>query len=125
MGLRSIQRNIAKNKYEYLRDKEKLSLAMQKAEIFRNGITAKDLEDEFKRGYGAGWVDGRERLYKCVLASMCLVMDDDGKTDDEVIDFLHKVDERVILSIDEKEDIEEVFDRMGIELRFKNVLDRI
>ena len=125
MGVRSIQRNIAKNKYAYLKDKEKLDIIFQKAEIFRNGITAEDLEKEFKKGYGAGWNDGREKLYKSVLACICLVMNEDGYSDDDIIDFLHMIDNRVLVSIDEKDELDEVFERLGIELRFTNAVDRI
>ena len=125
MGTRSIRRNIAKNQYRYLKSKESMSLVAQKAEIFRNGITEKDLADEFRKGYGAGWEDGRERLYKSVLACICLVMGEDGKDSDEIINFLRIVDNRVMVSIDEKEDIDEVFKNIGIELHFKNAVDRI
>lgn len=123
--LRSIRRNIVKNDYAYLKDKENMSLIAQKAEVFRNGITAKDLKEEFQKGYGAGWEDGRERLYKTVLASICLVMDDRGVGSDEIIEFLHAVDNRVIISIDESEDIDEVFDRIGVELHFNRAMDRV
>ena len=125
MGVRSIRRNIAKNKYEYLKTKESMSMIDQKAEIFRNGITEKDLAEEFRKGYGAGWEDGREILYKSVLACICLVMDEDGYDDDDIINFLHMVDNRVIVSIDEKEDLDEVFEKLGVELHFKNAVDRI
>ena len=125
MGVRSIQRSIVKNKYSYLKSKEQMRLIDQKAEIFRNGVTEKDLAEEFKRGYGAGWSDGRDKLYKTILASICLVMDEDGYDSDDIIAFLRMVDNRVIISIDEKEDLDEVFERIGVELRFKNAVGRI
>ena len=125
MGVRSIQRNIAKNKYEYLKNKEKMTLIEQKFDLFRNGITEKDLRSEFERGYGAGWVDGRERLYKGLIAAISMVYGDIEKDTDKVIEFLRKVDERVTLSIDEKDDIDEVLEKLGIELHFKNALNRI
>lgn len=121
MGLRSIQRNIKKNNYSYLKDKEKMSVVAQKAEIFRNGITEKDLKEEFQKGYGAGWSDGRERLYKEVFAAICLVMEEDFDND-VIIDLLHAVDSRVKLSIDVNEDLDEVLERVGVELHFKNVI---
>jgi len=123
-GVRSIKRNITKNKYAYLKDKEKLSIINQKAEIFRNGITDKDLKEEFQRGYGAGWSDGRERLYKEVFAAICLVMEEDFEND-VIIDLLHAIDQRVQISIDVQEDLDEVFDRIGVKLNFKNTIDRV
>lgn len=124
MGVRSIRRNIAKNKYEYLKSKESMSMIDQKAEIFRNGITEKDLADEFRKGYGAGWSDGREKLYKEVFAAICLVMGEEYERDD-IIAFLHDVDNRTQVSIDANEDLDEVLERYGIQLNFRNALDRI
>ena len=125
MGVaRSLKRNIAKNKYAYLKDMEKMDIIDQKVQIFRNGITADDLAREFKKGYGAGWSDGREQLYKEVFAAICLVMGEE-KDNDEIIDFLHDVDNRTQISIDANEDLDEVLNRYGIELHFKNAMDRI
>jgi len=121
---RKIQRNIAKNNYAYLKDKEKMDIVAQKAEIFRNGITADDLKREFQKGYGAGWSDGREKLYKEVFAAICLVMGEEYDSDD-IIDFLHEVDNRTQVSIDANEDLDEVLERYGIKLNFRNALDRI
>ena len=124
MGVRSIRRNIAKNNYAYLKDKERMNIAAQKAEMFRNGITAQDLKEEFGKGYGAGWSDGRERLYKEVFAAICLVMGEEYERDD-IIAFLHDVDNRTQVSIDANEDLDEVLERYGIQLNFRNALDRI
>ena len=99
MSVRSIKRNIAKNKYAYLKDKEKMDILVQKAELFRNGVTETDLAREFKKGYSAGWSDGRERLYKEVFAAVCLVMGED-KDNEEIAEFLHAVDDRIKISID-------------------------
>ncbi len=125
MGIRRLQRSIAKSNYEYLKKKESLSILEQKANLFRNGITEKDLKEEFTRGYGAGWEDGRSNLYKTLIACICLVMDEKGVDRDEIINFLREVDGRVALSVDEKDESDEVIDRMGIELQFHRAIDRI
>lgn len=96
----------------------------QKADLFRNGITAQDLAKEFKRGYSAGWSDGREQLYKEVFAAICLVMGEDFEND-VIVDFLHAVDNRTQVSIDANEDLDEVLNKYGIALHFKNAIDRV
>ena len=50
---------------------------------------------------------------------------DNGNSRDEALSFLKAVDSRVMVSIDEKEDITEVFDRTGIWLELKNDFDRV
>ena len=124
MGVRSIKRNMAKNKYAYLKDKEKLNIINQKAEIFRNGITEKDIKEEFHRGFGAGWKEGRERLYKEVFSSICLVMAEDHSSE-EIVDFLKAIDRRTQISIDANEDLDEVFERIGVQLDFKDDIDMV
>ena len=124
MSVRSIKRNIAKNKYAYLKDKEKMNLVFQKAEVFRNGITAENLKKEFQRGFSAGWTDGRERLYKEVFAAVCLVMQDTHSME-EIADFLYAVDARTQISIDADEDLDEVLEKVGINLSFKDDTERV
>ena len=124
MGVRSIKRNIAKSKYAYLKDKEWMNIIDQKAEMFRNGITAQDLKEEFNKGFGAGWRDGRERLYKEVFSAICLVMADDYNSED-IVKFLKAVDRRTQISIDANEDLDEVFERIGVQLDFKDDIEMV
>ena len=125
---RAIARNIAKNKYAYLKDKEKMSLVLQKAEIFRNGITEVDLEKEFGKGYQAGWNDCSECVLKTTYAAVCSVLGEfygDDEHADEIIDFIQQVDRKVIVTIADEEAVQDVFDKYGVLLNFKNEFERV
>ena len=60
-----------------------------------------------------------------LYAACVLELLDAGNSREEALSFIKAVDNRVLVSIDEKEDITEVFNRTGIWLELKEDFDRI
>jgi hypothetical protein len=60
-----------------------------------------------------------------VYAACVLEMLDAGNSRAEAITFLKNVDNRVLVSIDEEEDITEVFNRTGVWLELKADVNRV
>ena len=91
----------------------------------KNGITSDYADSEYKRGLKDGFQQGANRTLKVVYAACVLEMLDDGNSKEEALSFLKAVDNRAITSIDEKEDIEEVYKRTGVWLELKEDINRI
>ena len=91
----------------------------------QNGITSEYADSEYKRGVKDGFQQGANRALKVVYAACVLELLDAGNTKDEALSFLKAVDGRALISIDEKEDIDEVFRRTGVRLELKEDFDRV
>lgn len=91
----------------------------------KNGITSEYADSEYKRGVKDGFQQGANRALKVIYAACVLELLDAGNTKDEALSFLKAVDARALISIDEKEDIDEVFKRTGVRLELKEDFDRV
>ena len=93
--------------------------------LVRNGITQKDLDEEYDKGHLAGFKSGTDKALRTIYAGVVLCMLEEGNTKEEAIHFLRELDNRVITSIDAGEDIEEVFEKTGVYLMLKEDVDRV
>ena len=93
--------------------------------LIQNGITQKDLDKWYEDGFKAGLEEGSDAALRTVYAGIVLCLLDAGNSRDEAISFPKSVDERLVVSIDAGEDIEEVYERTGIHLKLKEDFDRI
>lgn len=123
MGLnRQMRRKQEREQVREWRQKGQMGKAVS---MMRNGITQKNLDDEWDSGHRVGFELGANKAIKTIYAAVVLELLDNGNSRDEALSFLKAVDSRVMVSIDEKEDITEVFDRTGIWLELKNDFDRV
>lgn len=89
------------------------------AAMCKNGITPKDLEKEFERGRMDGFKTAAEPMLKTCYAAICLALNDvHGFGAKRCFDVLTAVDDYVANTLVSAEAIEEVLDRMGLELDF-------
>lgn len=93
--------------------------------LTQQGISEKDLNDSYDKGYNNGYKDGADRTMKVIYSGIVCCLLDMGNSKDEAIGFLKAVDNRLITSIDADEDIEEVLKRTGIRLMLKEDFDRV
>jgi len=93
--------------------------------LVRNGITQKDLDDCYNKGHAEGYKQGTDKTLKTVYAGVVLEMLANGNSKEEAISFLRNLDNRLIVSIDAGEDIEEVFEQTGVRLMLKEDFDRV
>lgn len=93
--------------------------------LVRNGITQKDLDECYNKGHAEGYKQGTDKTLKTVYAGVVLEMLANGNSKEEAISFLRNLDNRLIVSIDAGEDIEEVFEQTGVRLMLKEDFDRV
>lgn len=110
---------------EQMREWVRTGKEEQVRRLTQNGITQKDLDECFDKGHEEGYKQGTDRTLRVIYAGIILQMLDDGYSIDDTVQFLRNLDNRVMTSIDEKEDTEEVFLRTGIRLMLKEDFDRV
>lgn len=92
----------------------------------RNGIKEKDLDSAYKNGYEEGYKYASTAFFKLMYAAMAKELHESGNTTDDIINFLHNVDHRVAVMFDADEEIQEIFDLIGVRMNVdKNAIDRI
>lgn len=93
--------------------------------LSKNGITRDDLNESYRKGHEDGYKAGTDKTLRTVYAGVVLLMLDTGADKATAISFLRDLDNRLITSISDGEDIEEVFDRTGVRLMLKEDFDRV
>lgn len=87
--------------------------------IQKNGITLEDLKQAEERAYHDGVQAGIENTMKTCYAAICLALNElHGFGTKRCKDVLNAVDEKVVMALNSDEAIQEVFDRMGLVIRF-------
>ena len=90
--------------------------------IAKNGLTVEDL----KRCKQEGWQQGVESAVIQCYAALCLALHEQfGFGKERLLRTLTAVDEKVVFAIDGAEMCEEVFNRFGIRMDFKQGMDRV
>lgn len=88
----------------------------------QNGITPKDLENEYYKGMNAG----RETAIKTCYAAVCLAAKEAfGFGTQRGYKLLYAMDKHVCETLSSMEAIDKVFDEMHIAIRFHDPLERI
>lgn len=94
-------------------------------QLAKNGITSEYADSEYKRGVKDGFQQGSDRALKVIYAACVLEMLDAGNSRDEALSFLKAVDNRALVSIDEQEDIEEVYEKTGVRIILRDNVNRV
>lgn len=94
--------------------------------IEKNGITVDDLEKEYQKGYSKGFGDGSEPMYRTMMAAVALALHEKhGFGCKRVIEMLKAIDNKVIFSLTSMELVQEVFDKLGLEIKFGDPFEQI
>ena len=101
------------------------SQSEQAIHLIRNGITQKDLDAMYNRGYHDGYIKAGDEVIMAIYASIAKVLMEAGNTKDDLYSFLVDVDSYVVSSLGGADDIREVMEQYGLKLHFKNTLDRV
>ena len=112
----------------YFKNKVRLEEIRQKKvqELQRNGITVKDLEENYDKGFREGFKKAAEPIVRGCYAGVCLALNDlYGFGHKRCADVLNALDNHITMSLTSSELIDEVWERMGLKIEFKEAFDRI
>ena len=94
--------------------------------LVQNGIKPKDLEEEYRRGYAAGYNVSGEQHTKSIFAAACLALHEiHGFGQKRCCEVLLKMDEHLVYHFTSAEAIEDVYKQIGLRLDFKDPIERI
>ena len=124
MGMnRAMRRKQRRDKMqEWVRD----GTAERVRKLSVNGLTDKDLDEAYKNGYEKGYMFASTAFMKKMYAAIAKELISAGNPADDVISFLHNVDHRFAVMFDADEEIDFVFEQIGV--RFvvdRNALNRV
>lgn len=123
MSNRAARRAEKKKKPAYMRN---LTAYEIQKRFVQQGISPKDLEEEYRRGYSAGWREAGNPVVKGVYAAVCLVMHEmHGFGRKRCRDLLCAIDQNLLYQLTTEEAIDEVWNKIGLKLEFDEALDRI
>lgn len=112
----------------YFKNKVRLEEIRQKKaqELQRNGITVKDLEENYDKGFHEGFKKAAEPIVRGCYAGVCLALNElYGFGHKRCADVLNALDNHITMSLTTSELIDEVWERMGLKIEFKEAFDRI
>lgn len=90
-----------------------------------NGITPADYEKVRKEGYEEGYLYASEAFFKQMYAAIAKELIDAGNAKEEIVGFLHQVDRRFAIMFDADDELDEVFDAIGVRINVAKSFDRI
>lgn len=94
--------------------------------LYKNGITADDLEEEFARGYKAGFREAGSPVIKMAYAAACLILKEQcGFGQKRIERFLKALDDKILYTLTTDEIIDEVFEKTGLKINFTEAFDRV
>ena len=79
-----------------------------------NGIRPQDLDEQYKKGYEEGWITASEAFLRKMYAAIAKELIEAGNDRDEVVSFVKGVDHRFAVMFDAEEEIEAVYDQIGV-----------
>ena len=123
MGANRAQRR--KQMREQMHEWVRTGQSEQVRRLTQNGISQKDLDETYDKGHADGFKAGTDKTLKTVYAGVILELLDAGNTKDEAISFLKALDDRLVASISGDEDIESVYERIGVHLVLKDSIERV
>jgi hypothetical protein len=111
---------------QQIRDWKQAGQYNQVLRIQRNGITQQDLDKAYDDGYKAGYMFSATNFFKQMYASIAKELHESGNNTEGIVSFLHNVDRRFAVMFDADEEIEDVFNLIGIRMNIQsNSIDRI
>ena len=95
-------------------------------QLVQNGITPEDLKKNYDIGYSDGYRSAGEEIIKSCYAAVCATLEElHGFKRKRCLEILNAVDKRILYTLNSQEAIDEVYDRIGLKLNFKDPFYRV
>lgn len=96
------------------------------AGLIQNGITPRDLEEEFQKGRETGFKEAALPIIKSCYAGICLALHDEfGFGENRCYRAVKAVDEKIIWALNHQELVDEVLEKTGLTLQLDEPFERV
>lgn len=97
-----------------------------RAQFYRNGITAEDVQKAYERGCQEGRTFAEEFAFHTIYAAFLITMvETHGMDADKAVDLLIEIDRQTVLCVEDEELVEEAYRKTGVELSWSDAVGRI
>lgn len=111
---------------DYRSSVKSLSAAESIRGIVQQGITPKQLEEEFDRGWRKGYKDAAMPTSRAAMAAAILALGEVfGFSDEQCVLFLDEMFRHMMTAIGDDDLVEEAFERVGVEIDWGNPVDGV
>lgn len=94
--------------------------------FFRNGITDKDVQKAYQDGIKEGQKFAEDFAFHTIYAAFLITMiDNHGMDQEEAVNLLVEMDHQVVLCVEDRELVDEAYERTGVELNWDDAIERI
>lgn len=94
--------------------------------LSQQGISPRDLKKEYDRGFDEGFMAAAEPITKGCYAAVCLALKElHGFGHKRCLEVLRHIDDQLVYTMDGQELADKVLDEMGLEIHFREALDRV
>ena len=100
---------------EWVRD----GTAERVRKMSQGGITPVELEESHKKGYEEGYMYASTAFMKKMYAAMAKELIEAGNDKDDIYYFIHGVDQRFAVMFDADDEVQDVFDQIGVRMVLK------
>lgn len=114
---KKIQRMMERENIALLTSERQKSIIQQRADLFRNGITKRDVQKAYDEGRKDAFAEVDNVAYKVMtdcFAAIMLVMHDKGKSRDEAIHMIADTASMISREIDRFETAEKILEDYGV-----------
>ena len=109
---------------ELMHDWVRTGKAEKVRRLQQNGLTQQDLDEYYQDGYKDGYEFAASGFFKVMYAAIAQDLHESGNGTDEILQFLQSVDHRVAVMFDADEEIEKVYQMLGVRLNVSKEIDR-
>lgn len=96
------------------------------AGLVQNGITPKDLKEEFQRGREIGFKEAAEPIIKSCYAGICIALHDEfGFGESRCFRAIKAIDGKIIWALNHQELVEETLEKTGLTLQLDEPFERV
>ena len=125
-SLREMRRAQAREDARLVRQMEASPAERQRAALFRNGITFKDVENEKRAAFAEGKKMAEEFVFHTVYAAILITMVEKHEwSPDDAADLLREIDKQVVLCVEDRELANEAYEKTGLQLDWEDPIERI
>lgn len=95
-------------------------------ELYKNGITMKDMDKAFEEGRQKGAIAASNATIKTIYAGLCLALNAEfGFGARRCLRVLHRVDQTLMETLTSEEAVQAVWDKLKLKLNFDEPFDRL
>ena len=125
-SLRKFRRAQERRDAAYSRTMDQLDSNQRKAALYRNGITASDLDKAFKEGWDGAKREVEEFCFHAIYAAIAMVLTDSCSMDqNRVLELLREIDKKVVLCVEDQDLMNDALRKTGIEFNWNDPIERI